>query len=74
MKMPAPTVDAIAAALLADGGAPIKARVAGVCVLHRRRYRLRRWLPDTRTVQRGYALRQAEVRTPVAAYARRGAP
>lgn len=47
----------MAEAVAADPYAPIRARVAAVCHLHRRRWGLPRWLPDERRVQRGYARR-----------------
>lgn len=49
---------AMAAAVAADPCAPIQARVAAACHLHRRRHRLARWLPDDRAVQQAYARRR----------------
>lgn len=67
---PQPQIGDVAALLVADADAPIRARVAAACHLHRRRWGLPRWLPDDRAVQQAYARRQAEVGAVAAAYAR----
>lgn len=52
----------MAAALAADGLAPIRPRVAAACILHRWRYRLPRWQPDDSAVREAYAKRERQVR------------
>jgi hypothetical protein len=68
---PQSKTDHMAAALVADPGAPIRGRAAAAAVVHRRCWRMDPWPPDCQAVREAYALRELEVRACAGAY---GAP